>query len=299
MEYQAPPFFKTGPTPLARLLILSALSIALLVSDARFDYLTPLRQLAAVIVYPLQRVATAPLSIARRIGDFFVTNSSLRSENARLAQENFTSSGLLQELKALRAENARLRALVGARERFDVNATAADVVYAARDPFSRRLVIDKGSRDEVKAGQPVVDESGLLGQVTRVYPWLAEVTLVTDKGHFVPVQNLRNGLRAVLSGTGRDGVLELRFVPVNADHRNGDELVTSGIDGVYPPGLPVARVSQVERSATRLFARITCTPLAGVSNHTQVLLLSVQRNLPPPPAEQSGPRRAKGKGRKR
>lgn len=299
MEYQAPPFFKTGPTPLARLLILSALSIALLVSDARFDYLTPLRQVAAVILYPLQRIATAPLSIARRIGNFFVTTSSLRTENARLAEENFTNAGLLQELNALRAENARLRALVGARERFSVNATVADVVYAGRDPFRRRLVIDRGSRDEVAAGQPVVDEHGLLGQITRVYPWLAEVTLVTDKSHFVPVQNLRNGLRAVLSGTGRPGVLELRFAPLNADYRNGDELVTSGIDGVYPPGLPVASVSQVERSATQLFARITCTPLAGVSNHTQVLLLNVQRELPPPPAEPNSPRRAKGKGRKR
>jgi rod shape-determining protein MreC len=274
MEYQAPPFFKTGPTPLARLLILAALSLVLLVSDGRFHYLAPVRQVAAVILYPLQRIALAPVGIARRIGNFFVTHSSLR------------------------AENARLRALLGARQRFGVSATAAEVVYAARDPFSRRIIIDKGMRDEVEAGQPVVDEEGLLGQVTRVYPWLAEVTLVTDKSHFVPVQNLRNGLRAVLSGTGSDGVLELRFVPVNADHQNGDELVTSGIDGVYPPGLPVARVSQVERSATRLFARITCTPVAGVSNHTQVLLLSAQRDLAPRPAEQANPRR-KGKARKR
>jgi len=298
MEYQAPPFFKTGPTPLARLLILAALSLALLVSDARFHYLAPVRQVAAVILYPLQRIALAPVGIARRIGNFFVTHSSLRTENVRLAQENFANEGMLQELKALRAENARLRALLGARQRFGVSATAAEVVYAARDPFSRRIIIDKGMRDEVEAGQPVVDEEGLLGQVTRVYPWLAEVTLVTDKSHFVPVQNLRNGLRAVLSGTGSDGVLELRFVPVNADHQNGDELVTSGIDGVYPPGLPVARVSQVERSATRLFARITCTPLAGVSNHTHVLLLSAQRDLPPRPVEQANPRR-KGKPGKR
>ena len=298
MEYQAPPFFKTGPTPLARLLILAALSLALLVSDARFNYLAPLRQVAAVMLYPLQRIALAPVGIARRVGDFFVTHSSLRAENDRLARENFANAGLLQELKALRAENARLRALLGARQRFGVSARAAEVVYAARDPFSRRIIIDKGMRDEVEAGQPVVDENGLLGQVTRVYPWLAEVTLVTDKSHFVPVQNLRNGLRAVLSGTGSDGVLELRFVPVNADLRNGDELVTSGIDGVYPPGLPVARISQVERSATRLFARITCTPLAGVSNYAQVLLLSAQRDVPARPAEEAKPR-SKGKVRKR
>jgi len=299
MEYQAPPFFKTGPTPLARLLIFSALSLTLLVTDARFDYLAPLRQVAAVILYPLQRIALAPASIARRASDFFVTHSSLRAENARLAAENFTNAALLQDLKALRAENARLRALIGARERFGLTAAAAEVVYAPRDPFSRKILVDKGARADVKAGQAVVDERGLVGQVTRVYPWLSEVTLVTDKSHFVPVQNLRNGLRAVLSGTGSDGVLDLRFVPLNADHQNGDELVTSGIDGVYPPGVPVARISQVERNATQLFARIRCTPLAGVSSHTQLLVLSAQRDLPPPPAEDATPRRLKKKPRKR
>lgn len=293
MEYQAPPFFKTGPTPFARLLILSALSIALLVTDARLSYLAPLRQVAAVILYPLQRIALAPASIARRAGEFFVTHSSLRAENARLAAENFANAGLLQQMEALRAENAHLRALLGTRKRFELSARAAEVVYAARDPFSHRVMVDSGARNDVKAGQPVVDERGLVGQVTRVYPWLSEVTLITDKSHFVPVQNLRNGLRAVVSGTGSAGALELRFVPLNADHRNGDELVTSGIDGVYPPGLPVARISHVERDATQLFAHITCTPVAGVSSHTRVLLLSAQRDVPPRPVEEETRRQPK------
>lgn len=299
MEYQAPPFFKTGPTPFARLLIFSALSLALLITDARFDYLAPLRQFAAVILYPLQRIALVPASLARRAGEFFVTHSSLRAENARLAAENFANAGQLQELKALQAENARLRALLGARQRFGLTATAAEVVYAPRDPFSRKLVLDKGSRDDVRAGQAVVDERGLVGQVTRVYPWLSEVTLVTDKSHFVPVQNLRNGLRSMLSGTGSEGILELRFIPLNADYQIGDELVTSGIGGVYPPGVPVARISNVERNATQLFANITCTPLAAVSSHIQLLVLSAERHLPPAPAEDSKPRRLKKKPRKR
>jgi len=132
-----------------------------------------------------------------------------------------------------------------------------------------------------------------VGQVTRAYPWLAEVTLVTDKGQFVPVQNVRNGLRAVLSGTGSDGALELRFIPLNADFRNGDELVTSGIDGVYPPGLPVARVTEVESSADQIFARITCTPLAGVANHTHLLVVSGSRELPPRPVGEK--KKARGK----
>jgi rod shape-determining protein MreC len=293
MEHSPPPFFKTGPTPLARLLIFAALSTVLLIADARFNYLNPLRQVAAAIVYPLQRIATAPASIARRVGDFFVTHSSLREDNARLRQENFTNAALLQQLKALAAENAQLRALIAARDRLQVKALAAEVLYTARDPFSRKVIIDKGLQDGVRAGQAVVDDRGVVGQVTRIYPWHSEVTLITDKGQFVPVQNLRNGLRAVLAGTGNDGALELRFIPLNADFQNDDALVTSGIDGIYPPGLPVARVSHVERNAAQLFARITCTPAAGVASHAQLLVVSENRELPPRPAEEPTRPRAK------
>ena len=287
MEHQPPPFFKTGPTPLARLLIFSALSIAVLVADVRFNYLVSLRQVAAVVIYPLQRIAAAPAGIARRIGDFFVTHGSLRGENARLTQENFDNTALLLQLKALQVENAQLRELLAARERLGTDLVAAEVLYAARDPFSRKVVIDKGSQDDIRAGQVAVDNRGVVGQVTRVYPWLSEVTLVTDKGQFVPVQNLRNGLRSILSGTGSDGAVELRFVPPNADFETGDELVTSGIDGVYPPGLPVARVTNVERGADQIFARVTGVPLGGVANHTHLLIAGGSRDLPPrPPADE-------------
>ncbi|MBI3043883.1 MAG: rod shape-determining protein MreC [Betaproteobacteria bacterium] len=293
MEHQPPPFFKTGPTPLARLLIFSALSLAFLVADARFNYLLTLRQVAAVVVYPFQRIATAPASIARRIGEFFVTHGSLREDNARLARENFENATRLQQLEALRAENAQLRELLAIRGRIGVELAAAEVLYASRDPFTRKVIVDRGSRHQVLPGQAVIDNRGVVGQVTRVYPWLAEVTLVTDKGQFIPVQNLRNGLRAVLAGTGNDGALELRFIPLNADYQNGDRLVTSGIDGVYPPGLPVAQVMHVERSAAQIFARITCAPLGGVSNHAQVLIVRGARELPPRPVEEPKSPRAR------
>ncbi|MGH8648065.1 MAG: rod shape-determining protein MreC, partial [Burkholderiales bacterium] len=210
-----------------------------------------------------------------------------------LQRENFENAAPLLQLKALQAENRQLRELLAARERLRVELAAAEVLYAARDPFSRKVVIDRGSQQDVRPGQPVVDNRGLVGQVTRAYPWLAEVTLVTDKGQFVPVQNVRNGLRAVLSGTGSDGALELRFIPLNADFQNGDELVTSGIDGVYPPGLPVARVTNVERSAEQIFARITGTPLGGVANHTHLLVVSGNRDLPPRPADEKKQSRGK------
>jgi rod shape-determining protein MreC len=297
MEHSPPPFFKTGPTPLARLLIFSALSITLLVADTRFGYLAPLREVTAIVLYPLQRLATAPAGIAARIADFLATHSTLRADNARLAEQAFLDAARLQQFRALQAENARLRALLSARETLNLQVLAADILYAARDPFSRKVVIDKGSRDDIRAGQAVMDDRGVVGQVTRVHQWLSEVTLVTDKGQFVPVQNLRNGLRAMLAGTGRDGVLELRFVPLNADFEEADELVTSGIDGVYPPGLPVARVVRVERDADQVFARITCSPVAGVASHTQVLVVTGERALPSRPADDGHTGRA-GKPRR-
>jgi rod shape-determining protein MreC len=285
MEHSPPPFFKTGPTPLARLLIFSALSLVFLVADVRFQYLETLRQGAAVVVYPFQRLAAAPASIAGRIGEFFVTHGSLRDENERLRRENFDNSVRQHQLEALQAENVYLRNLHEARSRPAVDFTAVEVLYASRDPFSRKIIVDRGAQHDVRPGQPAVDDRGVVGQVTRVYPWLAEVTLITDKGQLVPVQNVRNGLRAVLAGTGNDGALELRFIPHNADFQNGDRLITSGIDGVYPPGLPVARVTNIERSAAQLFARITCAPLGGVENHTQLLLVRARTEAPPRPAE--------------
>lgn len=294
MEHSPPPFFKTGPTPLARLLIFSTLSLALLVADARFKYLELLRQVAAVIVYPVQRIAAAPAGIARRAGEFFVMNSALREENARLHQGQLANALLLQQYQALQAENAQMRALLGAREKAGAKVTLAEVLYAARDPFSHKIVIDRGERHEVRGGQPVIDEIGVVGQVTRAYPWLSEVTLITDKDQLVPVLNARNGLRAVLAGTGDATALELRFVPLNADFQNGDRLVTSGLDGVYPAGLPVAEISNVERNASYPFARITSKPLAGVNRSTQVLVVNIERNVPERPAAQDE-RPARGK----
>jgi len=286
VEHQPPPFFRTGPSPLARLFIFTLLSLVLLGADARLKYLDTVRQVASVIIYPLQRIAGAPFSIVQRTSEFFTTQASLQTENAKLAQDNLTHMAQLQQLSSLKTENEHLRKLLGTSQRLSSRTSFAEVLYAARDPFSRKIVIDQGSQNEVQAGQPVIDGLGVVGQVTRVYPWLAEVTLVTDKGHLVPVLNTRNGLRGVLGGTGNDGALELKFVPLNADFENGDQLVTSGIDGVYPPGLPVAQITSVERDAAFLFARILCKPLAGVANHKQVLVVHAEQKIPERPAEE-------------
>ncbi|MBI4996885.1 MAG: rod shape-determining protein MreC, partial [Rhodocyclales bacterium] len=169
------------------------------------------------------------------------------------------------------------------RERQPAEGRVAEILYAARDPFSRRIIVDKGSSAGVEPGQPVIDELGVLGQVTRTYLFTSEVTLLTDKDQAIPVQAQRSGLRAVLAGAGI-GTMELRFLAANADVQPGDILVTSGLDGVYLPGLPVARVVNIDRDNSFSFARIDCEPLAGVERHGQVLILG-RRITPPLPAE--------------
>jgi rod shape-determining protein MreC len=297
MEYATPPFFKRGPSLLTRFAFFSLLSISLLVADARFGYLRVLQQAVGVVIYPLQRLATLPGALAGRVGEFFVTHARLERENEQLKRQNLLHAAALQNHQAVAAENQHLRQILGLRERFPRQAIGAEIVYAPRDPFTRRVVVDRGSQHGVEAGQAVVDHIGVVGQVTRVFPWLSEVTLVTDKEQAVPIQVLRSGLRGVTFGIGYDGALELRFMPVNADIQNGDVLVTSGIDGTYPAGLPVAVVSNIERNAAYAFARITCTPAAAVGGFGQVLILSADDGFPtrPPAPEAAGKARTAGK----
>jgi rod shape-determining protein MreC len=274
MEYSPPPFFKRGPSLLTRFTFFSLMSLVLLTSDARFSYLNSLRQVVAVVVYPLQEVSSLPASLVRQVKEFFVTQASLQRENDQLRRQNLLNAAALQNQQALAGENQHLRRLLALRERVARQFIAAEVLYAHRDPFTRRVVVDKGSQHGVIPGSAVLDDSGVIGQVTRVFAWMSEVTLVTDKEQAVPIQVLRNGLRGVTFGIGYDGTLELRFMPVNADIQNGDLLVTSGIDGTYPSGLPVAVVSNIERNAAYAFARIACTPAAGVDSYGQVMIVA-------------------------
>ena len=298
MEYAPPPFFKRGPSLLTRFAFFSLLSVTLLVADARFGYLQFLQRAVAVVIYPLQQLATLPGTLVQRVGEFFVTHAQLERDNEQLKRRSLADAAALQDQQALAAENQHLRELLGLRERIPREAIGAQIVYAPRDPFTRRVVVDKGFQHGVKAGQAVVDHVGVVGQVTRVFPWVSEVTLVTDKEQAVPIQVLRSGLRGITFGIGYDGTLELRFMPVNADIQNGDVLVTSGIDGIYPPGLPVAVVSNIERNAAYAFARITCTPAAAVSSFGQVLILSGDDGFPaqPPAEDTAGKARRPRKG---
>jgi rod shape-determining protein MreC len=285
MEHTPPPFFNRGPAPLVRLAFFASLSLALLVLDARFRYTEGLRSVLALAVYPLQALATLPAALGERIGGYFATQTQLREENAELRARNLAASQAAQRFEAAQAEVGQLRRLIGASERLPVKSLPAEILYNGRDPYSRKVVIDKGSQNGVRAGAPVVDEAGVIGQVTRAHALAAEVTLVTDKDQAIPVQVVRNGLRAVAFGAGASGMLELRFMAANAEIQNGDRLVTSGIDGIYPPGLPVATVARIERDAAYAFARIVCQPAAGVERGRYVLVIENAPRLAQPPDE--------------
>lgn len=272
MDHQPPPFFKRGPAPLAQLSFYAMLSLALLFVDSRFQTLELLRQAVSLFTHPLQQVAHAPVDFVRNSADYFSSLSRLETENARLKRAQLTGAETVLRTQHLEIENERLRKLLDVRARQKINGRLAQIVYAARDPYSRRVIVDKGQQDQISAGQPVVDAAGVVGQVTRVFPFVSEITLITDKDQAVPVQILRTGQRSVVFGVG-DGQLELRYLPANADVQNGDTLVTSGLDGIFPRGLPVAKVTHIERDTSYSFARIYCAPLAGVENFGEIMVL--------------------------
>lgn len=285
MDYQPPPFFNRGPAPLVRLGFFISLAFLLMVLDARFRYAESIRQAVALLAYPMQWVVLAPIELVNASADFFTTQVALKRDNDALKSKQLQGAQDLLTLEALRAENAQLRRLLEARERLPRTSTLAEILYTGRDPFSRKIVIDKGRQQDIQEGQAVIDDVGVIGQVTRVYPLLAEVTLITDKEQRIPVEVVRNGLRAVLYGGGAAGTLDLSYMAANADVQADDVLVTSGIDGTYPPGLPVARVSRIERDAAYAFAKITCVPTSGTEQNKQVLVLSREVNLAQPPVE--------------
>ncbi len=297
MDHTPPPFFNRGPAPLVRLAFFASLSLALLVLDARFRYTEGLRSVLALAVYPLQALATLPEALAERVSGYFASQVQLREENSELRAKLLAASQAAQRFEAAQAEAAQLRRLIGAAERLPIKSMPAEILYNGRDPYSRKVVIDKGSQNGVRAGAPVLDQSGVVGQVTRAHALASEVTLLTDKDQAIPVQVVRNGLRAVAFGAGTSGMLELRFMATNAEIQNGDRLVTSGIDGTYPPGLPVATVVRVDRDAAYAFARILCQPAAGVESGRYVLVLAIEARLALP--EEASAEREKRPGRVR
>ena len=296
LDRTPPPFFKQGPSALSKLMVCSALALFLMVADTRFRIAQPLRAVVATALYPVQWLAMRPVLLVRLGAEYFESLKSAQAleEEARrkLAQQSHRAN----QVEQLALENERLRKLLQLRERVNTPGRAAEVLYDAADPYTRKVVIDKGLAQGIEAGSPVIDESGVLGQVTRVYPLVSEVTLLTDREQAIPVLNARTGVRSVAYGdpSSHGSALELRFMAGNADVKPGDLLTTSGVDGVYPPGLPVARVEKVERRADSGFARITCSPQALVDGARHVMVLGpVSAQVPsrPNPDDAASPAR--------
>ena len=284
-----PPLFKQGASARARVLFFAFLSILLLVVDSHVHTLDTVRKGVGTALYPLQMLALMPRDGALRMADYFASLSSLEDENKALKLRQAQSAQMLQQERLLFAENSQLRNLLGMQQKLPVKSVVGEILYDARDPFTRKVVLNRGSQQDVALGQPVIDDLGIVGQITRVFPFTSEVTLLTDKDQAIPVQVLRNGLRSIAYGRGQSGVLDLRFMAANADIQSGDMLVTSGIDGVYPAGLAVASVTRVETKSSDAFAHIVCTPIAGIDRHKQLLILLVDSNMTPRPPPDAAP----------
>lgn len=286
MEYSPPPLFKQGAPARVKVTVFALIAIVLLVLDARMNLLGGVRSVAATVLYPVQMAALMPREALSNMGGYFSSVSTLQREVQALKEQQLQQATLLQQAQLQMAENAQLRRLMEGKAQLPVQSQMAEILYDARDPSTRRVVIDRGSRAGVTLGLPVIDNAGVVGQITRVFPFTSEVTLLTDKDQAIPVQVLRSGLRSIVYGRGHSGLLDLRFVAQDADIQVGDVLVTSGLDGMYPAGLAVARVTQVEKAAGS-FGRVVGQPLAGIDRNRQVLVIMSHNALPqrPQPAQ--------------
>jgi rod shape-determining protein MreC len=294
LDRTPPPFFKQGPSALSKLAVCSALALLLMVADVRFRITQPLRSAVAAVLYPIQWLALRPVLGVRLASDYFTSLHEAQSAEDAARRKLILQAQRANQVEQLTAENSQLRKLLALRERLNAPAQAAEVLYDAADPYTRKIIVDKGGAQGIEAGSPVIDESGVLGQVTRVHVMISEVTLVTDREQAIPVLNTRTGARGVAygdAGAHGSGGLELRYMAANADVQAGDLLTTSGVDGVYPPGIPVAKVEKVERRADSAFARISCAPAAMVDGARHVMVLKpLTSQIPPRPApEDPGP----------
>jgi rod shape-determining protein MreC len=288
LDRSPPPFFKQGPSALSKLMVCSALALLLMVADARFRITQPVRSTVATVLFPLQWVAMRPVLGLRAVEGYFSSYTTALTNEEAARRKLVLQSQRANQVEQLSSENAQLRKLLGLRERLNSPSVTAEVLYDAADPYSRKVIIDKGLAQGVEAGSPVIDESGVLGQVTRVHPLISEVTLVTDSDQAIPVLNTRTGARGIAYGDATrhgSGGLELRYMAANADVQPGDLLTTSGVDGVYPPGIPVAKVAKVDRRPDSGFARIVCHPQALVDGARHVMVLkSLLSQIPARPA---------------
>lgn len=292
LDGQPPPLFKQGPSALSKLIFFSALALFLMVADVRFRLVRPVRSVLVTALYPIEWLVLQPVRIVQGAGIYFTGLEAAKAEVARARNKLILQASRSAQVEQLTLENARLRKLLDLRAQFSMDSTPAQVLYEAADVYTRKVIIDKGTMHSLVVGSAVVDESGVLGQVTRAHPFVSEVTLITDRDLAIPVLNVRTGVRSLAYGDPNNyGGLELRFMPSSSDVQQGDLLTTSGVDGVYPAGIAVAKIDKIERRADSAFARIYCKPQALVSGAKHVMVIKPmaaqipERPLPDAPVE--------------
>lgn len=264
--------FARGLGPTARLLIWLLIGLGFAVLDTRYHALDGLRSGFSLLLQPVREVMRAPSDVAAELGGFFTRHRLLQKERDALLAERTRLMVELDTAKDLRRENAELRSLLQLQARPGQRVVHAARLYQGHAWFARRITLDQGGHAGLRSGLPVVDALGLVGQVSRVYPGSSEVTLVSSPEQLTPVFVERTGQRGLAAGSGQNR-MELRFMPAQTDIRPGDRLLTSGIDRVYPAGIPVARVTRVSRSQSSPYLRVECLPLAGIERSRAVLVL--------------------------
>jgi len=267
------PLLLEGPSLGFRLVILAAASIALMVADQRQQYLPVVRGWLSVAVYPVHWAVDAPFSAWHAVSDALTVRAGLQAENTRLKSQNLVLDLRLQRFEALERENQRLREAREGSSRVAQRSLVAGILRVDLDPYRQRVLVDKGTRDGVFKGQAVLDAQGVFGQVTRVGPVSAEVIMLSDPEHAIPVQMNRTGVRTIAVGTGRPDALSLPYLPRSADVEAGDLVVSSGLGGVFPPGYPVATVGKIVRDPAQALLGVQALPLARLDRDPEVLLV--------------------------
>lgn len=263
-----------------RLLVLTVLSVALMVVDARFTVLKPVRSQMSLVLMESYWITDLPQRLWQGVASQFGSRTELVAENEKLKTENLLLQGRMQKLAALTEQNVRLRELLNSSALVNEKVEVAELIGMDPNPFTHRILINKGERDGVVLGQPVLDARGLMGQVVELMPYTSRVLLLTDTTHSIPVQVNRNGLRAIASGTGNPERLELRHVADTADIKEGDLLVSSGLGQRFPAGYPVATVKEVIHDSGQPFAIVRAVPTAAL-NRSRYLLLVFSDNRTP------------------
>jgi rod shape-determining protein MreC len=284
------PLLLGGPALGLRLIVLAILSLGLMVADHRQQRLAVVRDWMSAVVYPVQWIVQAPLAAWTSATESLSSRARIESDNVRLASDNFVLRLKQMRYESLEQENQRLRAARESSSRVVQRTLVAEIVRVDLDPFRQRVLVNKGSINEVFRGQAALDANGIFGQVTRVGPLSAEIILISDPEHAIPVQVNRTGARTIALGTGRSGQLSLPYLPQNSDVVAGDLLVSSGLGGVYPPGYPVGKITSVARDPSQPLLSVAAEPMAALDRDPEVLLVWFDNTVvEPEPAPTAAP----------